>query len=131
MATIDATPGAAGSGDDTFTANNTTARENWEIKPTSLPAGYTYKIHTQVGSGPVTPTTLVLNQSFSPAPAGTSFNAFVTYQADGSTDEIQFTHAIPATTGASVIGWTPGEGMAKAPQPTITITITGGLGGEV
>jgi hypothetical protein len=131
MATINTTPGVAGSGDDTFTSPDAASRDKWNFNATSLPAGYTYKIHTQVGNGPVTPTVLTIGQNFRPGLATSGVSAFVTYTEEGKTNDVRFTHAVPATTGADVIGWTPGEGQAGAPQPTVTVSIVPGLGGDI
>jgi hypothetical protein len=131
MATFDANPSTTRNGQDTYNSPSATSRDKWNINPTALPAGYTYKLHSQMGNGPITPTDLTQGVIFRPGPAATGLTMYMTYKKDGSTDEVQFTHSVPATTGADVIGWTPGEGQAGAPQPTITISVMTGLGGDV
>jgi hypothetical protein len=131
MATFDATPSTTRNGQDTYNSPSAKSTDKWSINPTALPAGYTYKLHSQMGNGPVTPTVLTQGTVFKPGAATSNLTMYMTYMKDGSTDEVQFTHDVPATTGANSVNWMPGEGQAGAPQPSVTITIMAGLGGDV
>jgi hypothetical protein len=131
MATFDANPSTTRSGQDTYNSPSATSRDKWSIDPTTLPSGYTYKLHSQIGNGPITPTVLTQGTPVRPGAATNNMTLYMTYAKEGSTEETQSTSAVPATTGASLVNWTPGAGQAGAPQPTLTITVATGLGGDI
>ena len=123
MATFNSS--AVSDGADNFTSDGQlSGNDNWNANPQlPLPAGYKYKIHYQLGqNAPITVKEITASTDLGGATSAL-VNAYMTYTADGSSDEVRFTNPAPSATGVASVIWNPGAGQSKAPQPSVTISI--------
>ena len=122
MASINVRPVAGQAGEDTFNSASAVSDSHWNLDPTLLPAGYTYKIYSAVGLGGKNPRVLAAGAQQNLGNAADQLTAYMAY-VDPRGNETRFTNAAPQQNGAPTVVWNPGQGMPGAPQPTVTISI--------